>query len=188
MNRQVVRFAGAKKAVHSGDPVMVAVTLATGVDDAEGRGGTHIATVAEDTAGHRLFQQRGVAALVRREEQAVDGIFGRKDTEAVAARLAGELDPPIGIDDGASENDAVGDVECRDTLEKERAPLFEEECKALVDVELGDVGLDLREVGVDRADQRQARGDSPARGQTDLGVLFGFPEVIVGRLVELVGG
>ena len=154
MDHQGVGLAGAEEAVHSGDPVVVALTLASGVDEADGRGGTHIATVAEDTAGYRLVEECGVGALVRWEEQAVDGIFSREDAKTVAARLAGELDPPIWIDDGTSEDYAVGHVERRDTLEKEGTPFFEKERKALVDVELGDVGLDLRKVGVDRADQR----------------------------------
>ncbi len=74
------------------------------------------------------------------------------------------------VGDRAREDGLDGRGEEVDALEEERPLLGVEQGEARVDVQLRDVGLDLREVGVDRAVERHVGRDAPARRQADVGL------------------
>src|SRR5262245_40481213 len=91
-----------------------------------------------------------------------------QDAECEAASRAGQFGAPLRIDDAASVDGNAhvavatgsGDVGETEAFHEERALLVEEHRKALIDLHLKRIALDLAEVGVDRSIERDVRGNA----------------------------
>ena len=86
--------------------------------------------------------------------------------------LPAQLRPVVRIDDrsGMHHGDGCLDPEDLGTLDEEGPKLAVEEGKALVDLDLGPVGLDLREVRVDGEVGREIRRDPVLDVQPGIGI------------------
>src|SRR5690606_4085722 len=127
-----------------------AVELASGIEQADERG-------AELPAHAAVCRDRGEVLLG--EARALD--TGDDDAAATAVladerqvlpllRSAGEPGSPLGRSEAARVDGVDRRRQQIDALQEKRALLREEEREALVGGDVRDVGLDLREVGVDR--------------------------------------
>ncbi len=148
------------------------------------------AEVAPIPPHHRrdvVLERRVRRTLVRRQQQVVDPVARDEQPHRVPALLAGQLRAPVRIGDGSREHGLDGRREVVDPLQEERPLLGVVEGEALVDVELRHVGLDLREVGVDRAVHRHARGHAPARREPGVGLHVAPGQPGVGGRREFVG-
>ena len=113
---------------------------------------------ASDPRGARSRQGVEVRALASGHQQVGAGVARRDEAEGVAALLADELRSPVRVGDVAGVDDLELRVEEIGALEEERPLLLVEEGELLVHLELRGVGLHLREVGVEGADEASSRG------------------------------
>ena len=118
-----------------------------------------------DVGGPAERRVRRIVALARRL------VVGEEHADRTAAHLAAHLPAVTRIDDGPGmdRRDRREDVEDLLPLQEERPQLGIEERKALVDVDLRQVRLDLREVGVDGEVGGQVRGDAVLQVEPGLG-------------------
>jgi len=105
----------------------------------------------------------------------------------VAAELAGELKRRRRVGDHPRIEQVQPGVEVVRALEKKR-PLFrEKEGEACVDGKLDRIGLDLREIGVDRASEGDIRGHAPGAGDPELRVPVVFDLHRIREIRPLLG-
>ena len=99
-------------------------------------------------------------------------VVGRHHPEGRVPHLAGQLGAQVRVDEGARvhEVDGRGKLEDLGPLQEEGPQLGEEEGEPLVDLDLRQVGLDLREVGVAGEVGGQVRRDAVLDVQAHLGV------------------
>jgi hypothetical protein len=89
-------------------------------------------------------------------------VAGGDDPHVGAAHLAGQLHAEVGVADAARVDELVRRVELLEAVEEERPLLRVEESEALIEQDLPDVGLDLREVRLPGAVEAEVLRDPPA--------------------------
>ena len=114
----------------------------------------------------RAEGEERIVAAARRRQLVVDG---RQDGEIGAGHLAGDLGGGQRRNDPAGVDELVRRRELLDAIEEEGPLLGKEERLPRIEGELPGVGLDLREVGIDRAVEREVRGDAPTDVRAELG-------------------
>ena len=121
--------------------------------------------VAQHTDVVLLVERRVVRFLVgwKDEGRLLVPAEGRADGERPL--LAAQLRAPLRRQDGARVDHAQRRREEVGRLHEERPLLGKEQREARVDGELRGVGLDLREIGIERRVERQIGCDAPARRQ-----------------------
>ena len=156
---QVVDRAEQQARVAGEHPVGVAAVDAVGVDEADLRRSRQVVLKARDVEDRAIDAAGRRRRVVDRREQ------GDVGARAVSRQLDGRQrrrNPPR-VDQIVRRGEELGAVQ------EERALLRKEERAARVERELGGVRLHLREVGVDRAVQRQVRRETPAHVAAELG-------------------
>ncbi len=163
---------------------MIAIVLALPARPQHAERGplAEVPAIAQDAACDALIDRGEARLLATGEDQVVDPIPCEKTAESVGFLLAGDLEPGDRIGHRTSEDERELCIKEVRSFEEERALLREEEGETRVDVELGGVGLDLREVRIDRKVQRHVRRHSPARGDPGLDLLVGGSELAVQKL------
>ena len=146
-----------------------------------------VARPADDDAGALVE-----AAPPRLHPPARRLVVGEHQADRRVADLAGQLRAQVRVDERARvhEVDRSGNVEDLRPLEEERPQLGIEQREPLVDLDLRKVGLDLREVRVEREVGRQVRREAVLDVQAGLRVRAGAdepPRGVVDRL-EADGG
>ncbi len=103
------------------------------------------------------------------------------------ALLAGDLGAPRRVSQHARVDHVQAGVEEVRPLHEERALLGEEQRERLIDLELEGVGLDLREVRLHGAAQREVGSEAPARRDAQLAFDVALGENLRGDSGERVG-
>ena len=85
--------------------------------------------------------------------------YNRCDVETT--EFSGQLCTGLRRDDLTSIDQLIGRIEQLEPVEKERALLWIEESESLIEQNLPDVGLDLREIGIDGSVEREILADPP---------------------------
>ena len=134
-----------------------------GVDEADLRGARQVVLDARD-GEQRMIDAAGRGRRI---------VHRRQQRDIGAGALAGQLDRGQRRGDPARVDQVVGRVEQLGAVEKERALLRKEQRAARIEGELTSVGLDLREIRIDGAVQRQVRRDPPADVAAELGAAGG---------------
>src|SRR3989454_6164540 len=176
--------------IDTGNLVGVAVAEPPGVEPAHERRPSEIAPEASHRRVGLLRQRAAERALVGGKQQVRGGVAGGKDAERRrrgASHLARELEAGVGIGDGASEHRLDRRGEEIRALQEERTLLGKEQRKPRVHVELGDVRLDLGEVGIPGGIERQVGADAPPEVQAEGGIDVAARERAVGQLGAKVG-
>ena len=145
--------------VRRGEPVVVVSVHFVGENDPAGDPVAHVAAQADHGIG-RLAARDGRAAVIEPEERRHRGAGG----------LARELEGADRTEQAARVDEPVGGVEVLHPLEKEGALFREEQGDSRVEGNLTGVRLDLREVRVGRAAERQVVRDAPAHRRAELRV------------------
>ncbi len=170
LERDRILLVEAEEAVGAGDVVGVAASHPPGIEDAERRHLPDILAQAEDAAEGVLGERGLHRTLVGREEEIGDPVLVGEESQGRAAGLAGQLRSPKRVGHGPGEDGLDRRQEEVGAFEEERPFLGVEQGETAVDLELGDVGFDLGEVGIGRGVEDEVGGDAPFSGDAGLGV------------------
>src|SRR3989442_10122474 len=176
--------------IDTGILVGVAVAEPPGVDAAHERRPAEVAPEAANGDVDLRGYWPAYRALVGGKQQVRGRVAGGKDTDRRrrgAPHFARELEPGVGIGDGTGEHGLDRRVEEIRALQEERSLLGKKERESGVHGELGDVRLDLREVGIPRGIERQVGADAPPEVHAERGINGAARERAVGHLGAKVG-
>src|SRR5207247_10206683 len=129
-------------------------------------------------------------ALVGGKQQVRGRVARAKDADRRrrgAPHLARQLEPGVGIGDGAREYGLDRRVEEIRALQEERSLLRKKQYEPGLNVELGDDRLDLGEVRIPGGIERQVGADAPPEVQAEGGIDVAVRERAVGQLGPNVG-
>src|SRR3954471_15502479 len=99
-------------------------------------------------------------------------VTGAYRGDVQSSELSSQLYSARGRNDTSGVDQLVGRVEQLEPIEKERALLWIEKCEPLIQQNLSDIRLDLREIRIDRSVERQILPNPPARISTELAFLL----------------
>jgi len=133
-------------------PVVVAAVDLVGVDQAQPRLGADVPLHPEQVVDRVIFAAGRAGPVVH----------GGEERQVGTERLAGEFGGRHWLNDPAGIDQLVGCGELLDAIEKERPLLGEEDFLPGIEGKLLCVGLDLGEIRIGGAIQREVVGDAPA--------------------------
>ena len=155
---------------------VLVVDVATGVEQARERRPDVVPEASDaDERGVVLGNLRR-AGRAGDDDETAPAILGGEHGVGRVPDLAGGAPAPARRGDRARVDRGDWRAEEVDALQEERALLRVEERETVVDRDLGHVGFDLREVGVDRGVERGGRARRPLHVQADVQVLVALAE------------
>ena len=157
--------------VNAGDAVVAIAFHLVGVHQPDAALLAHVALHPQHVEHGRPAAIDARLAIVDRREQA--------DVEAV--QLARELRRRHGLRDAPRVDQPTGRGKLLLAFEKERSSFGEEDLHAGIVGELRGIGLDLREVRVGRAGQREVAGDAPSHAAAKFGPAAAVAPSAAGR-------